>query len=292
MRFTSDNVDICDEIINRLGNNDLAVFVGAGVSAKAYPDQRENTYYPTFKELVYEIAGELGKSLTEQEKRSVEQGFSDRILGEWEGHGDDVHSIAARILSENQDGQRIDLHQAIIRLFPEGSDPKIITTNFDNLLIRAIEQEGYTGDPRWKVYEAPSLPPANKDRFKGICFLHGRANDPKEMILTDKDIGRAYMDEGWALRFAHSLFRNFNVLFLGYSLEDPPLRYLSLALEGSNEKLGSGLAFIHSLFQPPYCLSKKYDFVTVLAYSMLNIYLSCLARAKIRSDSLDANPFL
>jgi hypothetical protein len=56
------------------------------------------------------------------------------------------------------------------------------------------------------------------------------------MILTDKDIGRAYMDEGWALRFAHDLFRNFNVLFVGYSLEDPPLRYLSLALEGNNDK--------------------------------------------------------
>ena len=236
MRFTSDNVDISDDSIKHLGHNELVVFVGAGVSAKAYPDQRENTYYPTFKELVYEIAGKLGKPLTEPEKRSIEQGFSDRILGEWEGHGDDVHSIAAGILSENQDGQRIDLHQAIIRLFPEGSDPRIITTNFDNLLIRAIEKEGYTGDPKWKIYEAPSLPPANKDRFKGICFLHGRANDPKEMILTDRDIGRAYMDEGWALRFAHSLFRNFNVLFLGYSLEDPPLRYLSLALEGTYEK--------------------------------------------------------
>jgi len=40
------------------------------------------------------------------------------------------------------------------------------------------------------------------------------------------------MDEGWALRFAHSNFQRFDVLFVGYRLEDPPLRYLSLALEG------------------------------------------------------------
>ena len=53
------------------------------------------------------------------------------------------------------------------------------------------------------------------------------------MVLTDKDIGRAYMDEGWSLRFAHSIFQLFDVLFVGYRLEDPPLRYLSLALEGS-----------------------------------------------------------
>jgi hypothetical protein len=37
------------------------------------------------------------------------------------------------------------------------------------------------------------------------------------------------MDEGWALRF---IFQRFDVLFVGYRLEDPPLRYLSLALEG------------------------------------------------------------
>ena len=56
------------------------------------------------------------------------------------------------------------------------------------------------------------------------------------MVLTDKDIGRAYMDEEWALRFAHSIFQQFDVLFVGYSLEDPPLRCLSLALEGGAEQ--------------------------------------------------------
>jgi hypothetical protein len=154
----------------------------------------------------------------------------------WDRDEGDIRSIAAEILRENEGGQRIFLHQVIIRLFPEGTEPRIVTTNFDNLLIRARNAEGFESDPRWQIYEAPSLPPANKDRFIGICFLHGRVNHPKEMILTDKDIGRAYMDEGWALRFAHDLFRNFNVLFLGYSLEDPPLRYLSLALEGGNSK--------------------------------------------------------
>lgn len=236
MRFNDDNVDIDGEIIDHLGKNELVVFVGAGVSSRAYPNQRENTYYPTFKQLVREIAKRLERKLSEQENTLLKQGYSDRVLGEWEGDGDDVYSIAAGILSENEDGQRIDLHQAIIRLFPEGSEARVVTTNFDNLLLRALEKEGHGGDPKWNCYEAPSLPPANRDRFQGICFLHGRVNTPKEMILTDKDIGRAYMDEGWALRFAHNLFRNFNVLFVGYSLEDPPLRYLSLALEGTNEK--------------------------------------------------------
>ncbi len=236
MRFNNDNVDIVEKLINHLEEGELVVFVGAGVSAQTYPNQKKKTYYPTFKGLVYEIGKRIGKKLSEEEETLLGQGFSDRILGIWDRDEGNIHSIAAEILRENEQGQRIVLHQAIVRLFPEGAEPRIVTTNFDNLLAHARNVEGFESDPSWQIYEAPSLPPANRDRFKGMCFLHGRVSRPKEMILTDKDIGRAYMDEGWALRFAHDLFRNFNVLFLGYSLEDPPLRYLSLALEGGNEK--------------------------------------------------------
>jgi len=236
MRFTADDLDIPDSLINLHSRNELVIFVGAGVSAKAYPLQKKNTYYPTFKDLVLGIACRLGKTLSDKENRLLEQGFSDRILGEWQGSNENVHAIAAEILQENEKGQRIDLHRSIISLFSEELAPRIVTTNFDNLLRFALEQEGFISDPRWKIFEAPALPPANKNGFKGICFLHGCVGKPEDMILTDKDIGRAYMDEGWALRFAHSLFQNFNVLFIGYSLEDPPLRYLSLALEGKNKK--------------------------------------------------------
>ena len=236
MRFNNDNVDIDEKLIDQLEKGELVIFVGAGVSSKAYPNQKKKTYYPTFKGLVYEIAERIGKKLSAEEDKLLLQGSSDRILGMWDRDEGDIRSISAEILKENEERQRIILHQTIIRLFPEGTEPRIVTTNFDSLLIRARNAEGFESDPRWQIYEAPSLPPANKDRFKGICFLHGRVNRPEEMILTDKDIGRAYMDEGWALRFAHDLFRNFSVLFLGYSLEDPPLRYLSLALEGGNDK--------------------------------------------------------
>ncbi len=236
MRFNNDDVDIDERLISHLEKDELVIFVGAGVSAQAYPNQKKKTYYPTFRGLVCEIAKRIGKKLSDEEEKLLRQGFSDRILGMWDRDEGNIHSIAAEILREKEERQRIVLHQAIIRLFPEGTEPRIVTTNFDSLLVLARDAEGFENYPRWQIYEAPSLPPANKDRFKGICFLHGRVNHPGEMILTDKDIGRAYMDEGWALRFAHDLFRNFNVLFLGYSLEDPPLRYLSLALEGGNGK--------------------------------------------------------
>ena len=236
MRFNDYNVDIDEDLIAALKSGTLVVFVGAGVSAKAYPNQLRNTYYPTFKELVSSIATNIDKQLSDTEKEMLKQGLSDRVLGEWKRDGHDVHGIAAEILSKNETKQRINLHRAIIRLFPEESVPRIVTTNFDNLLIQALDKEGLKDHSDWKIFEAPSLPPANRERFSGLCFLHGRATAPQEMILTDRDIGRAYMDEGWALKFSHELFRNFNVLFIGYGLDDPPLRYLSLALEGNNDK--------------------------------------------------------
>jgi SIR2-like domain len=233
--FTDHNVDIPDTLLNSLTRDELVIFVGAGVSARAYPRQKPGTCYPTFSELVCEIGEEIGRTLTVEERRLLKAGFADRILGEWHHDGgDDIKAITARILTTNEDQQRLELHRTIVRLFPRSSSPRIVTTNVDHLLIRARDKEGFAKDSRWQSHSAPSLPPAK--RFTGICFLHGTVALPSEMVLTDKDIGRAYMDEGWALSFAHNMFKEFDVLFVGYSLEDPPLRYLSLALEASGER--------------------------------------------------------
>ncbi len=233
MRFADIDINIPQELISSLSSDRLVIFVGAGVSARAYPLQPVNTYYPLFKELIEQIGKEQEIYLTDEDETKLNQGLFDRILGEWKkNHNCDVHKAASDILQRNEDGIRIDFHKSILSLFPDNSNPKIVTTNFDNLLIRTRNLLNLDKGT-WKIFEAPSLPPAS--RFKGICFLHGKVDHPGEMILTDEDIGRAYMGERWALKFANDLFRMFNVLFIGYSLEDPPLRYLSLALEGTTD---------------------------------------------------------
>ena len=50
------------------------------------------------------------------------------------------------------------------------------------------------------------------------------------LVLTSADFGRAYLQEGWAARFIVELFREFTVLFIGYSVEDPVMSYLVDAL--------------------------------------------------------------
>jgi hypothetical protein len=50
------------------------------------------------------------------------------------------------------------------------------------------------------------------------------------LVATSGDFGLAYLIERWAARFVSELFRNYTVCFVGYSINDPILRYMMDAL--------------------------------------------------------------
>ncbi len=73
--------------------------------------------------------------------------------------------------------------------------------------------------------------------FKGLAYIHGNVEQEKEaLILTDGDFGRAYLTEGWARRFLVDLFSNYTVLFVGYSHNDPVMKYLATGLPPSTRR--------------------------------------------------------
>ena len=78
------------------------------------------------------------------------------------------------------------------------------------------------------MFQSPALP-LGRD-FNGIVHVHGSVNEPKDMVLTDADFGRAYLTEGWARRFLLDLFRTYPVLFVGYGHNDTVMNYLARAL--------------------------------------------------------------
>ena len=45
-------------------------------------------------------------------------------------------------------------------------------------------------------------------------------------MLSSSDFGEAYLRSGWAARFIYDLLRRFTVVFIGYSADDPPMRYM------------------------------------------------------------------
>ena len=84
-------------------------------------------------------------------------------------------------------------------------------------------------------FQAPLLP-VPKNRWDGLVYLHGlltaepKPSDLDRLVLSSGDFGLAYLTERWAARFVSELFRNSTVCFVGYSINDPVLRYMMDAL--------------------------------------------------------------
>ena len=206
-------VDFPGLLLNALRDGKLVVFAGAGVS------MGPPALLPDFRELASLIAEGTGLTIGEFEPE-------DRFLGRLKDSGPDVHQRAAQILQLN-DPEPTELHRNLLRLYTSAKDARIVTTNFDCLFEKA------TGDifkPAPKVFEPPALPQGQ--RFQGIVHIHGSVNEPEEMVLTDRDFGRAYLtgSDGWARRFVVDLFTNYTVLFVGYSHNDMIMTYLARAL--------------------------------------------------------------
>lgn len=212
MRIAS--VEMDKRILKALGDDNLVIFAGAGVS-RGTPSN-----LPDFKELTEMIAdGTAYKASSPW----------DQFLGFLECKGINVKKRARDLLSV-QDSIPNDLHRNLISLFRSVDKVRIITTNFDHHFQDAAI-ELFKAQP--KMYFAPALPRGNN--FYGIIHVHGSIDQYNDLVLTDADFGKAYLTEGWARRFLVNVFQNYTVLFVGYSYDDTVMRYLSRALPGNNE---------------------------------------------------------
>ena len=209
------NVEFNEKMMNALRNDNLTVFAGAGVSIP------EPSNLPSFPDLLQRMQHYF------QVNRSGDESV-DQFLGRLEAEGRDIRAYIAGQLTSTNPNQ---LHRDLLDIRARGATPRLVTTNFDRLF--EATETGAELQKGGKVYTAPALPPGG--RFTGIVNLHGVINQPQDMVLTDSDIGRAYLDERWALEFLQGLFRTQHILFVGYSHQDPIMRYLARAMPTSNE---------------------------------------------------------
>jgi hypothetical protein len=119
------------------------------------------------------------------------------------------------------------LHSHIVDLFASDDQLRIVTTNFDRHFTTVVHGKHSHAD----VFIGPALPLGSD--FSGLVYLHGAVqNRRSHLVLTDRDFGRAYLADGWATRFLIEMFRTYTVLFIGYSHEDPVMRYLARSFVG------------------------------------------------------------
>src|SRR5205085_8402668 len=132
-------------------------------------------------------------------------------------------------------------HYDLLRLSRDSIRPRLITTNFDTLFERAWLDNTGAEIPSWAASGMPG--PGSAD-FRGVFHLHGRLADAtlpralerSQLVMNSAEFGDAYLRSGWASRYLYDLLLHANVVIVGYSLNDPPLRYLFDALAADRHR--------------------------------------------------------
>ena len=230
MQFTTNGPYIPDALLQAHEEGRVVFFCGAGIS---YP-----AGLPGFKGLVEQIYLLNGTSRTDIEEDAFKRRQFDATLDLLErrfpGQRLAVRSKLAQALKPNLRRKgATDTHAALLRLARSREGAlRLVTTNFDRLFHVAAKRIKQTFQP----YAAPMLPIPKNSRWNGLVYLHGLLpekpdhSDLSRLVITSGDFGLAYLTERWAARFVSELFRNYVVCFVGYSINDPVLRYMMDAL--------------------------------------------------------------
>ena len=232
---------------------------GAGISQPAG--------LPSFRKLVLDVYAQLDTStyavmaglppgacnhwqtncagLTDQQTAEVKRfivGDYDVVLGMLERRLDDqtrgdsqVRQTVTSILRSGATSPAA-IHKALIALADRGAARTILTTNFDLLLEVAAQRRRL----RLETYSLGSIPrPSRRADFSGVLHIHGALDkDPvrnSELVLSDQDFGEFYLRRRVVPDFIYDAARLYNLVLVGYSANDPPMRYLlnAVAADGT-----------------------------------------------------------
>lgn len=210
-------VQIPAEVITAWEERKLVIFTGAGISMAPPSD------LPSFLSLAAQVAQTVQSPLDPgaDEWKFQLDAFMDVVN---EGEGVDVHRLVQSIVTK-PGSQPNENHIALARIAAKYST-RVITTNYD-LHLEAALAAHHKG--RLDVFRAPAMPLG--DDFDGLIYLHGSAeDDPRRLVVTDRDFSSAYFHSAWAARFLERMFRSYVVLFVGYSHSDVVMKYLGLGL--------------------------------------------------------------
>ena len=250
MRFTENGPSIPDALLNARDEGRVVFFCGAGVS-------RAKAGLPDFFGLAESVLKDLGVTQDSDARkvldmaREVGQKLSitglistDRVFGllERDFTVNDIRGAVARSLRTTSEAD-LSAHKTLLRLArTPDSITQLVTTNFDRLFEDC--------DPQLSTHQPPRLPnPTRFDDLDGIVYLHGCVNrdysgpDQSEFILSSADFGHAYLSEGWAAEFFRDVVRNYVVVFIGYSADDPPIQYLLEGLHRGQKSIPEIYAF-------------------------------------------------
>ena len=212
-----DNLQIANarSIYEASHNNDLVVFVGAGVSV--------NSGVPDWGQLINEFKRALPDSVQEEhDYLKVAQLYKEAVPP-----GDYINSIQT-ILKDGKTHPN-PIHSSILRLAPS----HIITTNYDNLMEQAAENS--------RIYFSiirsdKDVPFAKSSRY--LIKMHGDFAS-KNIVLTESDYYNYAVNYPLIDTLVKSLFASKTILCIGFSFNDLNLKIILNRIQsmlGNNAK--------------------------------------------------------
>jgi NAD-dependent SIR2 family protein deacetylase len=203
------NFNLSIDLINAAQNDNLIVFVGAGLS--------KGLGLPSWRDMVQGILNEL--ALNDNKYSSLKNVFEDKVFTEIE--------ILEKILTMNPINKRkvYDLLVELINKDLSSFDltiqrklgelcSRIITTNYDLALETAL--------PEFKMiihddeYNIAKIPEHNKYIFK----IHGTIDKPQSCIIYESDYEELYFKNNAAIERLKSIITDKTILFVGFSFND------------------------------------------------------------------------
>lgn len=232
---------------------------GAGISRPAgLPDFRQLVLdvYATLDSSAHSVLARLPAEacnqwqanladLTDQQAAEVKRfivGDYDVVLGMLErrldGKTDGDSQVRQRVAAilRSTAARPAAIHKALITLADRGHAKAIVTTNFD-LLLQAAAQRLRS---HVETYSLGTIPrPSQRKQFNGVLHVHGALDkNPKrtsELVLSDHDFGEFYLRRRVVPDFIYDAARLYHLVLVGYSANDPPMRYLlnAVAADGT-----------------------------------------------------------
>jgi hypothetical protein len=284
---------------------EVLFIVGAGVSKQAgLPDFRDlvlNVYLkldPAVHAVISAIkldscnnCNQLDLSnLTNQQSAEVMRFVVcdyDVVLGMFERRMDDqangkskVRQTVASIL-RNPEIKPAPIHRILMQLADRGLAVTIVTTNFDLLLEDAVKRQKTSV----QTYALGGIPrPGRNDDFCGVLHIHGALDRvpgrTSDIIVTDQDFGEFYLRRRVVPDFIYDAARLFNLVLVGYSANDPPMRYLLNAVDADGTRfkdLKERFTFVGSSHPDPVAMEDwKGRGITPIPYDDANGHLTLL----------------
>jgi len=219
--------------------------VGAGISKAAGLPLFGELADQVYQRLGQALPGEPGSLASRAEIDARKAGQYDRLIGlleqrlvlrraDWHQPHNIVREAVSALVSPKPRAN-VSAHADLLDLSRAGDGrPRLVTTNFDTLFERAWRRR----TKQDLISSAGAgMPAIGSHEFTGILHLHGRVADAQyrvsetDLVLTSANFGEAYMRNGWASRFVYDLLRRYTLLLIGYSADDPPMRYMLEATE-------------------------------------------------------------